>query len=110
MSGMPFAYDGPPALGEAVAAALRRVVDPEFALSIVDIGLVDAVALRGNELQVRVTMTSPACPVADVIVEDIEHELGRAVPAQLLIRVDVVWEPPWSADRMSAAARTFMGW
>jgi metal-sulfur cluster biosynthetic enzyme len=110
VSGFPFDYDGPQALGETVEAALRRVVDPEFALNIVDVGLVVGVALKGRELQVRVTMTSAACPVMDLIVEDVERELDRAVPPDLLIRVEVVWDPPWSAERMSESARKFMGW
>ena len=111
MSDMPFPYDGPPELREPVLAALRRVVDPEVAMNIVDVGLIYGVALvDGRELHVQVTMTSAACPVADVIVEDIERELDRAVPPELLIRVQLVWEPAWTPDRMSEKARHFMGW
>lgn len=108
---LPFPYEGPAALAAPVLAALRRVIDPEVAMNIVDVGLVYGVALvDGRELQVRVTMTSAACPVADVIVEDIERELDRAVPPELLIRVGLVWEPPWTPERLSGAARAFMGW
>jgi len=110
MSGLPFPYEGPLPLGETVATALRRVVDPEVAMNIVDVGLVVGVALQGKELNVQVTMTSAACPVADVIVEDVERELDLAVPADLFIRVELVWEPPWSPDRMSEAGRRSMGW
>ena len=111
MSDTPFPYDGPPGLREPVLAALRRVVDPEVAMNIVDVGLIYGVALvDGRELHVQVTMTSAACPVADVIVEDIERELDRAVPPELLIRVQLVWEPAWTPDRMSEKARHFMGW
>ena len=80
-------------------------------MNIVDVGLIYGVALvDGRELHVQVTMTSAACPVADVIVEDIERELDRAVPPELLIRVQLVWEPAWTPDRMSEKARHFMGW
>ena len=110
MSEIPFEGDVPQPLRETVTAALHRVVDPELAMDIVDVGLVYGVALRGNQLQVRVTMTSAACPVTEVIVEDIERELDAVVPPELFIRVDVVWDPPWSPERMSETARSFMGW
>lgn len=110
MSGQAYPCDGPPELAAAVDHALRRVADPEVAMNIVDLGLVYGVALHGRELHVRVTMTSAACPVADTIVGDIEHELDQAVPADLVIRVQLVWEPPWSPERLSESARRFMGW
>jgi len=106
----PFAYDGPPELLEPVARALRRVVDPEVAMDILDVGLVYGVRVRGRDLEVDVTMTSPACPVADVIVTDIENELDRELPPDMRIRVGLVWEPPWTSDRMSDSAKAFMGW
>ena len=55
-------------------------------------------------------MTSAACPVTDVILEDIETQLDRDMPPELLIQVELVWSPPWSTDRMSERARRFMGW
>lgn len=106
-----YPYTGPAELAGPIHAALRRVVDPEVAMSIVDVGLVYGVALVDQrDLHVQVTMTSAACPVADVIVEDIERELDRAVPADWVIRVQLVWEPPWTPERMSDAAKEFMGW
>lgn len=110
MSELPFEESVPKPLRDTVSAALHRVVDPELAMDIVDVGLVYGVALRDNQLHVRVTMTSAACPVTEVIVEDIERELDAVVPPELFIRVDVVWDPPWSAERMSESARSFMGW
>ena len=105
----PFAYQGPEALQAPILAALTRVVDPELALSIVDIGLVYAVSVGPDALHVRMTMTSAACPVTDVVVEDVEHELARVAPAGLPVRVELVWQPPWSPERLSERARRFMG-
>ena len=110
MSGAAFPYDGPDELRQPVLDALRRVLDPEVALNIVDVGLVCGAAVKDGILQVDVTMTSAACPVADVILEDIETELDRELPADLKIKVNLVWEPPWSPERMSESARRFMGW
>jgi metal-sulfur cluster biosynthetic enzyme len=106
----PFPYDGDPALAEPIAAALRRVVDPEVALNIVDIGLIYGVAVRGAHVQVRMTMTSAACPVSDMIVDEARMELANALPADYMIDVELCWDPPWTPDRMSAHAKQFMGW
>jgi len=105
-----FPYQGPEALREPIAQALQRVVDPEVAMSIVDVGLVYGVRVDEDAVQVDVTMTSAACPVADVIVDDIEAQLARVVPQRLAIHVDLVWEPGWTPERMSDRARLFMGW
>jgi metal-sulfur cluster biosynthetic enzyme len=110
MTGTRFPYDGPAQLLPAITAALERVVDPEVAMNIVDVGLVCGVAVDSGRVDVNVTMTSAACPVAEAIVEDIETELDRALPAGLTIHVELVWEPPWTPQRMSARARAFMGW
>jgi metal-sulfur cluster biosynthetic enzyme len=106
----PYPYDGPEALREPVEAALRRVIDPELALTIVDLGLVYRVTVAESRMRVELTMTSAACPVADVILEDIESELDAVAPASMAVDVELVWEPAWSADRMSARAKQFMGW
>ena len=106
----PYPYTGPAALRTPIERALRQVVDPEVALSIVDVGLVYGVDVCDERVHVRVTMTSAACPVADVIVGDIETELDRVVPPRMTIAVERVWEPAWSAERMSSQAKAFMGW
>lgn len=110
MSTTPFPYDGPQELLPVIVEALERVVDPEVALNIVDVGLVYGASVKDGRLDVNVTMTSAACPVADVIIADVENELDRALPADLKIHVELVWEPPWTSQRMSASAKHFMGW
>jgi metal-sulfur cluster biosynthetic enzyme len=105
-----YAYVGPEALRQPIEAALRRVVDPEAAMTIVDLGLVHGVGVDDDRVKVVMTMTSAACPVADVIVGDVEAELDRVVAPQMQIRVDLAWEPAWTPDRMSARAKAFMGW
>lgn len=106
----PFPYDGPEALRQPIADALTRVVDPEVAMSIVDVGLVYGVTVTDGKLHVLLTMTSAACPVAGLIVDEVEAELDGIVPPELLIEVELVWAPPWSPDRMSERSRRFMGW
>ena len=106
----PYPYSGPEQLREAILAALRRVVDPEVAMTIVDVGLVYGVTVSAERLHVLLTMTSAACPVVDVIVDDVEYELDKLAPSDMAIDVEVVWEPPWTADRMTPRAKEFMGW
>jgi metal-sulfur cluster biosynthetic enzyme len=106
----PFPYEGPEELREPVIAALSRVVDPEVALNIVDIGLVYGVRIEAARLALRLTMTSAACPVADVILDDAATELERVLPAELGVDVELVWEPAWTPERMSERARRFMRW
>ncbi len=90
--------------------ALRNVMDPEAGMNIVDLGLVYAVEVVGGRVRVEVTMTSAACPMADMIVDDIYaavQPLARDIEA---IDVQVVWDPPWTPDRMSDLAREQFGW
>jgi metal-sulfur cluster biosynthetic enzyme len=105
-----FPYEGPAVLRQPIVDALSRVVDPEVALSIVDVGLIYEVIVAGDSAHVRMTMTSAACPVADVILEDVEQALERVLPPGCAIDVALCWEPPWTPDLMSERARRFMGW
>jgi metal-sulfur cluster biosynthetic enzyme len=105
-----FDYEGDEAHRAAITAALGRVVDPEMALGILDVGLVYRVTVRDSHVHVLMTMTSAACPVADVIVEDVAQTLERALPDGFAVDVDVAWEPAWTPERMSDKAKRFMGW
>ena len=105
-----FDYQGPPELREPLLEALRGVVDPEMALSIIDIGLVYSVRVDESGARVAMTMTSAACPMSDLIVEDVESALQRVLPGGAQVAVEMVWDPPWTPERMSDRARSFMGW
>ena len=105
-----FPYEGPAQLRATIERALHNVVDPEMALSIVDIGLVYGVEVDAQRALVRLTMTSTACPVTDVIVDDVQAELERVLPNGERIEVELVWEPAWTPERLSARAKAFMGW
>lgn len=105
-----FRYDGPPELLPTIVQALETVVDPEVAMNIVDVGLVYDVIVADGRMDVNMTMTSAACPVADIIIDDVENALDDTMPPELKIHVELVWEPPWTPQRMSPRARAFMGW
>ena len=94
---------------EAVLERLRAIIDPEAGLNIVDMGLIYETVIAEDELQIRMTMTSPACPVGDLLVEEVEACLRDAYPS-LLIRVELTFEPPWSPSMLSESARNEFGW
>lgn len=106
----PFAYRGPQEWLQPIADALRRVVDPEVAMTIVDVGLVYSVEVSAQQWHLVMTMTSAACPVTDLILEEAQAELDRIAPDGTRVEIELVWEPPWTTERMSARAKAFMGW
>ncbi|MEP6873313.1 MAG: metal-sulfur cluster assembly factor [Burkholderiales bacterium] len=105
----PFPYKGAAELQKEIVSALQQVVDPEVALSVVDLGLIYGVEIGDKTARVTMTMTSAACPVADVIMDDVEAELERVLQVGCRIAVDLVWEPAWTPEMMSQSARRFMG-
>lgn len=90
--------------------ALRTVDDPEVGMSIVDLGLVYLVDVQDAAVRVDLTMTSPACPLGDVITSNAEHAIRAAAPGAQPIDIRLVWDPPWTPERMSEGARTTFGW
>jgi len=95
---------------EEVRTALCKVIDPEVGMNIVDLGLVYGVEISPNRLHVDLTMTTPACPMSEIILDDARHALATLVPDGAEIGLSLVWEPPWSTDRLSDHARTHFGW
>lgn len=95
---------------ELIRNALRKVVDPEIGANIVDLGLVYRIELSERSLLVEMTMTSPACPMGDLIVDDAHAELDRVLPADVSVNLQVVWEPPWNPSMMSEQCRLRLGW
>jgi FeS assembly SUF system protein len=94
---------------EGVIEALRTVYDPEIPVNIYELGLVYEVDVRDDaSVHVRMTLTSPMCPVAETLPPEVEAK-ARAVPGVREVEVEVVWEPPWNPGMMSEAARLELG-
>lgn len=89
---------------------LRGVIDPEVGMNIVDLGLVYGVEISANRLHVDLTMTTPACPMGEMILDDAQQALAALVPTSVEIDLNLVWDPPWSPDKMSEHAREHFGW
>jgi len=100
---------GPPDLVAKVIAALRTVYDPEIPVDIYELGLVYRLHVTDEgRVAVDMTLTSPACPVAGNLPAEVERSV-RSVPGVKDVSVQLVWDPPWSMDRMSEAARLELG-
>jgi len=95
---------------EAIRSALRLVMDPEVGMNIVDLGLIYKIESQPGALYIEMTRTSPACPMADMILDDIDRILDPMVPPEVDIRVEIVWDPPWSPEKMAPEAREHFGW
>jgi len=94
----------------AVWEALRGVVDPEVGESVVELGLVYRVACGPGRVDIDLTMTSPACPMAGSIADEAEDAVRDACTDPVEVAVNLVYEPPWTPERMSESARKRFGW
>jgi len=79
-------------------------------MNIVDLGLIYGVGISDNKLHVDLTMTTPACPMGEMILDDARQALTALVPAGAGVNLNLVWDPPWSPDKMSGYAREHFGW
>jgi metal-sulfur cluster biosynthetic enzyme len=90
--------------------ALRQVIDPEAGMNIVDLGLIYGIEIGAGAVRIDMTMTTAACPMADLIVDEVYDAIESAVPRGTAIDVQLVWDPPWTPERMSDLARERFGW
>ena len=92
-----------------VIEALRACFDPEIPVNIYELGLIYDVKVESSgAVEVRMTLTSPHCPVAQSLPAEVEAKI-KEVPGVTTARVEVVWEPPWEPSKMSEAARLQLG-
>ena len=98
-----------PDLLEPVLDALKTVRDPEIPVNLVDLGLIYELTVKqGGIVYIEMTLTTPACPVAQSMPGEVEAAVG-AVPGVSDVRVKLIWTPPWDRDRMSEEARLELG-
>lgn len=92
-----------------VLEALRQVVDPELGINIVDLGLVYGSRVQDGQVHVTMTMTTPACPMEELLMEMVHSAILRELSDARSVEVDLVWDPVWKPDMMSAAAKAQLG-
>lgn len=96
-------------LRENVIAALRTIFDPEIPVNIYDLGLIYQLDVdRDGKVSIRMTLTAPACPVAETFPGTVESRLNE-VPGVTGVRVELVWDPPWTRDRIPEEVKLRLG-
>jgi FeS assembly SUF system protein len=94
---------------EGVIAQMRTVFDPEIPVNIYELGLVyDVDVSDAGDVRIRMTLTSPMCPAAEELPGEAEFK-ARSVDGVTSVALDLVWDPPWSPDMMTEAARLELG-
>ena len=93
---------------EQIKNSLKQCMDPEVPLSIVDMGLIYGIDVtENNDVNIKMTMTTKGCPLHDTMVDDVTR-YAKKVPGVNNVQVDIVWDPPWSMDKMSDDAKAKM--
>jgi FeS assembly SUF system protein len=99
----------PARVEEAVIEALKTIYDPEIPVNIYELGLIYGVEVsEDGRAEIRMTLTAPACPVAGALVEEVAEKSGR-VEGVSTSHVELVWDPPWTPDNMTDAAKLELG-
>ena len=93
---------------ETLVSALKTVKDPELNLNVIDLGLVYSIQIHEDQVEVEMTLTSPACPVGPELIRDAVAALEK-VDGVTKADVRLVMSPPWSPDRMTDEARDQLG-
>ncbi len=87
-----------------IIAALKTVYDPEIPVNVWDMGLIYDINIQKTEIVIKMTFTSPTCPMMEELMQQV-HDVVQRVVGERSVRVDLVWDPPWDLSRMSDAAR-----
>ncbi len=95
-------------LAADVIDALREIYDPEIPVNIYDLGLIYRVQIENGDAEVDMTLTTPGCPVAQSFPGMVESSI-RKVPGVKNAKVELVWDPPWTQDKLSEEARLQLG-
>jgi metal-sulfur cluster biosynthetic enzyme len=92
-----------------VMNALKECKDPELPVNIVDLGLIYGVNVKGGKITVEMTLTVRGCPLVNLISENVKMKL---LPLDGVdeVEVKIVWDPPWTPDRMSEDTKRMLGW
>ena len=93
---------------DQVRDSLKQCMDPEIPLSIVDLGLIYGIDVsENNDVNIKMTMTTKGCPLHETMVDDVKRYTRKVIGVND-VNVDIVWDPPWSMDRMSPEAKSMM--
>jgi metal-sulfur cluster biosynthetic enzyme len=92
---------------QTILSALTEVTDPEMPISIVDMGLIYGVRVDRGHVEVDMTFTAIACPAMEMLISDVKEKV-QEVPGVASMKVNVVWNPPWTKSRLSEQGRDIL--
>jgi len=91
-----------------VIKALKKCYDPEIGISLVDMGLIYDVQVKNDKVHIKMTLTTPACPMHAFMINDVEEKVKKLKRVKE-VKVELVWDPPWTIDKMSKDAKKRLG-
>ena len=94
---------------DAITSCLENVIDPELGINVVDLGLIYNVLIDANKISVDMTLTTPGCPMAGMLAGSVEQAVRQTYEGAD-VEVSLIWDPPWTPDRLSEAARQQLGY
>jgi len=94
---------------DQINSCLESVIDPELGINVVDLGLIYDVRIEPGKISIDMTLTTPGCPLAAMIASQVEESLRQAFEGTE-IDVNLVWDPPWTPDRLSDEAKRQLGY
>lgn len=95
---------------QRIYKALQSVIDPEIGENLIDLGLIYGIRIDDNTARVTFSMTSYACPMSEMVIEDIHDTLRKTLADSIEIDLDLVWEPAWEPSMIEPEARKRLGW
>jgi len=93
---------------EDVMKVLKECYDPEIGISLVDLGLIYDVKVDKDKVRIKMTLTTPGCPMHAMMAEDVKEKVSK-IKGVKGVNVDIVFDPPWTPDRMSKEAKKMLG-
>ena len=94
---------------EQVYTALKKCMDPEIPVNVVDLGLIYGIKINEeNNIDIEMTMTTRGCPLHDTLVSDVKRYVGK-IDGVKNVNVSIVWDPPWTPEKISPEGRALLG-
>lgn len=90
--------------------ALQTVIDPEIGENLIDLGLIYGIEVSSGIARITFTMTSYACPMSEIVIENIHDTASKVLNKGEELELDLVWEPAWEPSMMCAEAKQRLGW
>lgn len=95
---------------QRVYSALKTVIDPEVGENIIDLGLVYGIEVQNGIARITFTMTSYACPMSEMVTEEIDEKVSKAIEPSITLDLNLVWEPAWDPAMICESTKQKLGW